>query len=153
MGPTQGVQPKAKAIPKSTGAAGPKTSAETFNRHSRWSQLEAAKQRFAADGLVGGLSVGGGVRTSPGVAGGFKFATWDGMPVVRDDDMTAEGTIEDIALIDGRHTYMAVLRPFEVADSEDPFAVGVGRRRAVWYGAAEMIVDQFQGNGVLTDLQ
>lgn len=123
-----------------------------YDTHRRWSELEAAKQRFNAEGVVAGFGVGGGVRTSPGVKAGFKIATWDAMPVIRDDNMTSE-TISDLALLDLNHVMYSQLRPFEMADSDRPFEVGVGRQRALWYGSGEITMTHFQAQGVLTDLQ
>lgn len=119
-----------------------------YNTASRWAQLEASKQRFNAEGRKIQQTVNG-VRSAEGEAAGYKIATWDGMTMLRDDDMTTE-TIKDIALLDMNHVELSELRPFEMVDSEDPFVVGFNRK-ALWYGAVELTMDFFKVHGVLTD--
>jgi len=119
-----------------------------YSTHGRWSRLEAAKQRY---GTVWASYSIGGVKTSAGDKGGFKLAGWDEMPIVREFDMTTE-TIPDIALFDLNHWRISQLRPFEMADEDNPFVTGF-KRRALWYGSGNVTVDAFKGSGVLTDLK
>lgn len=119
-----------------------------YNTHARLSRLEAAKQRFGTERAQ--LTVGG-MKSSPGQDTGFKISAWDGMIYIRDDQGTQE-TIGDLLLLDLNHIAISELRPFEIADEENPFVTGYSRR-ALWYGSGELTNTLFGAHGVLTDLQ
>lgn len=121
-----------------------------YGQHVKWSQLEAAKQRFGVSDVA--FTVGDGITTSPGERAGFKIASWDAIPVVRDDNIpTAQSAGGAIYLFDQDYVGLAWGRPVEYLESDDPFQVG-HTIKGVWYGIGELYCTQFKSQGKLSDL-
>ena len=121
-----------------------------YKQHVKWSQLESAKQRFGVSDVS--FTVGDGVRTMPGERGGFRIASWDGIPVIRDDSITTTGTAGgNIYLFDLDYLGISWGRPIEYLDEDNPFIVG-HTVMGLWYGIGELYCTQFKAQGKVTDL-
>ena len=115
----------------------------------RWGQLESSKQRFGNDTFT--ITVGDGIQTATGTQGGFKLATWNGLPIVQDSAVTKD-TISRIMLVDGDNLGIAWGLPPTWTESNDQFVVG-HLQRGVWYGIGELYITRFLSQGKLRDLQ
>ena len=120
-----------------------------FDTWTRWGQLEAAKQRYGTEMFT--ITIGDGVKTAEGAKGGFKLATWDGVPIIRDDSVEKD-TISRIYLEDLEVTGIAFGRPIGYSESDNMFEVG-HLVKGVWYGIGELYATAFKPNGKLRDLK
>jgi hypothetical protein len=120
-----------------------------FDSWTAWSELEAAKLRFGMDNFT--MTVGEGIKTSPGGKSGWKISTWDGVPIIRSDNV-AQDTISRIYLLDTDHVELANAIPISFHDNSDMWVVGHTIKGA-WYGAGELICDRPQTCGKLRDLK
>jgi hypothetical protein len=116
-----------------------------------WSRLGNSKQRFTS--VEGAISVGEGVKTSPGVKGGFKFSAWDDIPIVRYDNIDKVGAAAKapIHLVDLDYMTLAMGKPFGFQESENPFEVGL-QTKGLWNGICENVAWLWKGHGSLHDL-
>jgi hypothetical protein len=123
-----------------------------YDTWDTWSQLLGASQRLGAEWATIGVN---GVDTSPGVKTGFKIATFDEVPVIRDDNVTVD-TISRIYLLDTEHVGIAWAKPpyYLETDPEtsDVFAVG-HVVRGVRYGVGELYTTKPVAQSKLRDLQ
>ena len=115
----------------------------------RISQLLGASQRRTT-GAYSRLRTGG-VETAPGAPGGFKVNEIDGRPLLLDDNTLAD-TISRIYLYHPAWLQMAVGRPTEAVDNEDPFVVGHIRRR-LFYNIQELASTKPRAQSQVRDLQ
>ncbi len=115
---------------------------------TRWSLLEGTKQRLGSDTFT--VTVNEGI-TSPGVKGGFKLATWDGIPIIRSDNVQQD-TISRIYLLDLADLGIAMGKPISMSESDNMFEVG-HKIVSVWYGIGELYATKFKSQGKLRDLQ
>jgi len=125
------------------------TKPDTF---TRWSQLEAAKLRFTSDASFV-VTLGEGLTTAKGQAGGMKLATFDMMPIVRDQNVVADG-IGRIYCVDKSVTKIQWAKPPTFVENNpdtDPHAAG-HVYRGVWYGAGEIVCTKPKACGFLGDL-
>lgn len=122
----------------------------TFNR---FSQLIGASQRF--DGAADAVITLNGVKTSPGEKTGFKIATWEGVPIIRDDNVQVD-TIDRVYLLDMDYLGIAWGKPPTYLESDpdtsDVFATG-HLVRGVHYGIGELFATFPASSGSLRDLQ
>lgn len=124
-----------------------------FDTWTRLSEIEAAKQRFGTETV--NITVDGGISTMPGQAGGLKVATWDTMPMIR-DNLIKKDTISRMYLLDTSNLGIAIGIPIEwnQVDGKGEGAAIVGHRtRGWWYGAGELYCTNFPSQGKLRELQ
>ena len=124
-----------------------------YDTWRRWSALEESKHRIEMTKYS--FTVGDGIQTSEGAEGGFKLASWDGIPIIRDDDVQKD-TISRVYLEDLDNLWLAFARPptYTEADptSQDVFAVG-HVWRGVHYNMGETYCTKFKSQGKLRDLK
>lgn len=124
-----------------------------FDTWTRLSEIEAAKQRFGTETV--NITVDGGISTMPGKEGGLKVATWDTMPMIR-DNLIAKDTISRTYLLDTDNLGIAIGIPIEwnQVDGAGAGAAIVGHRtRGWWYGCGELYCTGFKQQGKLRDCQ
>jgi hypothetical protein len=113
-----------------------------------WSELDASKQRY---GQMNAVVTINGIETAPGNAGGYKVSTWEGVPVVRDSNCQVD-TISRAYLLDFDYLGMAIGRPLEYIESDNPYEVG-HNRRGLYYMIGEMYGVLPKTSAQLRDLQ
>lgn len=97
-----------------------------LDQYDRLNQLLQAQQRFmdVTDYIVGV----GDERTYPGTRGGFQLATYRGIPILPDPDITrsvaADGTVlgSEIMVLDTDYHEIAVMYPTQYIENRDYFA-------------------------------
>jgi len=122
-----------------------------YDTWQRISELESPKQRFSVEGMVVDFTVGDGVKTSAGVKGGMKVASWDGAPLVRDPNVVKD-TLSRLYLIDKTYTELSMGIPPEFIDEDNPFVVG-HTTKGLFYGMGELVCTKPIANGKLRDLK
>lgn len=117
------------------------------------SEIEAAKQRLGTETVQ--ITVGDGIQTMEGATAGMKIATWEGMPLIPDDNIQQD-TISRAYLLDLDNIGMATGIPFEFAEVDgrgrDAAIVGF-KNKGWWYGMAELYCTNFKTQSKLRDLQ
>lgn len=125
----------------------------TYGTWKRWSALEESKHRLTNDRFS--FTIGDGIKTSTGAEGGFKLASWDGIPIIRDANVVTD-TIGRIYLEDLDNLFIAMARPptYQEAnpDTNDVFAAG-HVHRGVHYGQCETYCTFFKTQAKLRDLK
>lgn len=124
-----------------------------YDTFRRWSALEETKHRIEMVDYT--FTVGDGIQTTTGAKGGFKLASWDGIPIIKDDDVSKD-TISRVYLEDLDNLWIALARPptYTEADprTSDVFAVG-HVWRGVWYTMGETFATKFKSQAKLRDLK
>jgi len=125
-----------------------------YDTFTRLSEIESAKQRLGTETVT--VTVGDGIKTSPGATGGLKIATWDGIPMIR-DDLIQKDTISRVYLLDTANLGIAMGMPIEYNEVDGKSGQGaaiVGHRtRGWWYGIGELYCTKFKSQGKLRELQ
>ncbi len=123
-----------------------------FDTWTRFSQIIGASQRLGLEDAVITLN---GVKTSPGNRTGFKVATFEGVPFIRDDQVAVD-TISRVYLFDFDYLGISWGKPPTYLESDpdtaDVFAVG-HLVRGVHYGIGELYATMPVSSGKLRDLQ
>jgi len=124
-----------------------------YDTWRRWSALEETKHRI--EQTTFNFTVGDGIQTSTGAEGGFKLASWDGIPIIRDDNVQTD-TISRVYLEDLDNLWFAMARPPTYTES-DPDGDGMFSRghkyTGVHYTMGEMYCTKFKSQGKLRDLK
>ena len=82
--------------------------------------------------------------------GGFELAGWNGIPIIRDANAIVD-TLSRINLMDLDFLGVAVGRPMEYVESDNPFEVG-HNKRGLLYMIAEVYGVRFKNQGHIRDL-
>jgi hypothetical protein len=124
-----------------------------YDTWRRWSALEETKHRIETTSFK--FTIGDGIQTSVGAEGGFKLSSWDGIPIIRDDDVVKD-TISRVYLEDLDNLDIAMARPPTYTEADptgrDVFAVG-HVWRGVHYTMGETRCTNFVTQGKLRDLK
>ena len=119
-----------------------------YDTHRVWSEQDGTRQRFAPQSVTVTIN---GIQSSPGTEGGFKLSSWEGVPVVRDANVVVD-TISRIQLLDLDFGGVAVGRPLEYVESDNPYEVG-HNKRGLLYMIGELYFVRFKPQGHLRDLK
>jgi hypothetical protein len=122
-----------------------------YDTWQRISELESPKQRFSVEGMVVDFTVGEGVKTSPGVKGGLKVASWDGAPMIRDPNVVKD-TLSRLYLLDKDFLEISLGLPPQYMDEDNAFIVG-HKTIGLWYGMGELVCTKPIAQGKLRDLK
>ena len=112
-----------------------------------WSELDGSKLRYTDHRARVTIN---GIESSEGTEGGFELAGWNGIPIIRDANAIVD-TLSRINLMDLDFLGVAVGRPMEYVESDNPFEVG-HNKRGLLYMIAEVYGVRFKNQGHIRDL-
>lgn len=92
-----------------------------------------------------------GVETSSGNDVGLRVAAFDGIPVIRDKDVTKD-TKSRIYFLNTNYLYFGTKLPTQYFESQSFFETGKLGKKGMFYTAGELICNRFNAQGKIRDL-
>lgn len=118
-----------------------------------WSQLLQPNQRMDTQRFESSVN---GIKGVGGNAAGFTTQTYNGIPIIPNNDITARGTggtpLRNVMLVDHNSTWIAVAKPVLYMESQEYLHVNAFVRRAGYYAIQETVCVNFPANGKLRDI-
>ncbi|MBW6469617.1 MAG: phage major capsid protein [Methanosarcinaceae archaeon] len=98
------------------------------------------------------ISVGdGGIQTAAGNDVGLRVASFDGIPVIRDKDVTKD-TKSRIYFLNTEYIHIGVKQPVQYFETSNFFEAGKLGKEGMYYMAGELVCNRFNAQGKIRDL-
>ncbi len=98
------------------------------------------------------ISVGdGGIQTKAGNDAGLRVAAFDGVPIIRDKDVTKD-TKSRVYFLNTEYIEVAVAQPVQYYESQTFFEVDKLGKQGMYYMSAELVCRRFNAQGKIRDL-
>jgi len=120
-----------------------------YDTNLRIAQLLQSQLRYTKERVT--MTVNG-VKTAPGHDAGFEVASYDGIPIIRDSNVTKD-TLSRVYMLDLDHVWIGMLQPITYLESEDYQAIDKFGREGVYYMEGELVCDLFKAQGKVMDLK